>query len=104
MSHIHHIGRLASILTGLAAVLVATVAAAPAALARPYPPAGQLSKYEPVAPPPYHPGVPAHTHVVTGGMAGWQIALIAVGAAILAAIAAVLVERARSARRHPTPA
>jgi len=35
-------------------------------------------------------------------MAGWQIVLIALGAAILAAIVAVLVERARAARRQPT--
>ena len=33
-----------------------------------------------------------------GGMPGWQIALIAVGAAL---VAAVLADRARSARRHP---
>ena len=105
MSHIHHIGRLARILAGLAAALVAAIAAAPAAFARPYPPSGQLSKYEPTAPPLDHTVVPAHTHAaVTGGMAGWQIALIALGAAILAAIAAGLVERARAARRHPTPA
>jgi hypothetical protein len=37
---------------------------------------------------------------VTGGMAGWQIALIAVGAALLGAVVAVLLDRARAARRH----
>jgi hypothetical protein len=39
-------------------------------------------------------------------MAAWQIALIALGAALLAAVAAVLAERARAARHHPaaTPA
>ena len=104
MSHIHHIGRLARILAGLAAALVAAIAAAPAAFARPYPPSGQLSKYEPTTPPLDHTVVPAHTHAAVTGMAGWQIVLIALGAAILAAIAAVLVERARAARRHPTPA
>ena len=46
--------------------------------------------------------IPAHIHAATGGMAGWQIVLIALGAAILAAIVAVLVERARAARRQPT--
>jgi hypothetical protein len=103
MSHIHHIGRLARILAGLAAALVAAVAAAPAALAQPYPPPGPPSRYGPAGPPLHHTVVPAHTHAaVTGGMAGWQIALIALGAAILAAVAAVLVERARSARHHPT--
>ena len=41
-----------------------------------------------------------HT-VVVGGMPGWQIALIAVVAALVTAIAAVLVERSRTARRRP---
>ena len=44
-----------------------------------------------------------HT-VVVGGTPGWQIALIAIGAALVAAIAAVLMERARSARRPVTAA
>jgi hypothetical protein len=44
--------------------------------------------------------VQVHT-VVVGGMPGWQIALIAIGAALLAAIAAVLADRARAARRRP---
>jgi hypothetical protein len=48
--------------------------------------------------------VPVHT-VVAGGMPGWQIALIAIGAALLAGITAVLVQRAWAARRRPvTPA
>ena len=38
--------------------------------------------------------------VLTGGMPGWQITLIAVGAALLAAVAAVLADRARATRRH----
>jgi hypothetical protein len=37
--------------------------------------------------------------VVTGGMAGWQITLIALGAALIAAIAAVFLDRALAARR-----
>jgi ABC-type cobalamin transport system permease subunit len=37
--------------------------------------------------------------VVAGGMPGWQIALIAVGAALVAAVVAVLLDRARLARR-----
>jgi hypothetical protein len=36
---------------------------------------------------------------VGGGMAGWQIALIAFGAALVAAIAAVAMDRARAARK-----
>ena len=42
---------------------------------------------------------PAVTTVVAGGMPGWQIALIAVGAALVAAVIAVLLDRARLARR-----
>ena len=37
--------------------------------------------------------------VVTGGMPGWQITLIALGAALLAAALAVLLDRASSRRR-----
>jgi hypothetical protein len=37
--------------------------------------------------------------VVVGGMPGWQIALIAVVAALFAAAVAVLADRSRSARR-----
>jgi hypothetical protein len=47
-----------------------------------------------------HPTI-AHT-VVTGGMAGWLITLIAVGAALLAATVAVLMDRARGANRKPS--
>ena len=43
-------------------------------------------------------------NVVMGGMPGWQIALIAVGAALVAGVAAVIVDRARSARRRLAPA
>ena len=42
--------------------------------------------------------------VVVGGMPGWQIALIAIGAAVVAAAVAVLLDRARATRRHqPAP-
>jgi hypothetical protein len=39
--------------------------------------------------------------VVVGGMPGWQIALIAAGAALLAAALAVLADRALTAHRKP---
>jgi hypothetical protein len=42
---------------------------------------------------------PAVRVVIEGGMAGWQIALIALGAALVAATVAVLVDRVRDARR-----
>jgi hypothetical protein len=48
-------------------------------------------------------GIPPATAghaVIAGGMAGWQIALIAAGAALLAAAAAVLLDRARQARHQ----
>jgi hypothetical protein len=58
--------------------------------------------------------LPAHIHqlahqaqgrapvntVIVGGMPGWQIALIAIAAAVVAAAAAVFLDRARTARRH----
>ena len=37
--------------------------------------------------------------VTAGGMAGWQITLIALGAALVAAVVAVLLDRALAARR-----
>jgi hypothetical protein len=37
--------------------------------------------------------------VVVGGMPGWQIALIAAGAALAAATLAVLADRARAAQK-----
>ena len=86
-----HIRRLVGVLTGFAAALAAVVASATAAFAMQYPPPGQLSKYEPVA----------HAYNgVTGGTTGWQVVLIAVGAAIVGAIVAVLLDRARATRRH----
>ncbi len=52
------------------------------------------------------PIVPQHTAPAqlagSGGMPGWEITLIAVGAAVLAAVLAVLLDRGRSAR-HESP-
>jgi hypothetical protein len=44
--------------------------------------------------------VQVHT-VVVGGMPGWQIMLIATGAALFAATAAVLADRTWAARHKP---
>jgi hypothetical protein len=41
--------------------------------------------------------------VTTGGMAGWQIALIAVGAALVAAAAAVFLDRKLAVSRPAFP-
>jgi hypothetical protein len=107
MNGIRHIRRLASVLAGLAGVLLASAAAVPAAFAGtdpiPDPPGYIGDPYigtAPVAP------VPATAvHVIsTGGMPGWQITLIAIGAALLAATAAVLLDRARATRRNAVTA
>ena len=91
---IPRIRRLAAVLAGLAASLVA-FGAAPAFAVPPPAPDGSAG-----APLP-----PAQVHtVVVGGMPGWQIALIAIGAALFAATAAVLLDRARTARRKPATA
>jgi len=99
-----HIRRLAAALAGLAGALLAFAAAAPAALAsgrRPPPlPPGHIHQpvHQPLVP------VPAHA-VVIGGMPGWQIALIAAGAALAAAAVAILVDRAWVSRKaHATTA
>lgn len=97
MNPIRRICRVANVLAGLAGVLLALAAAAPAALASGQPPLPPL-------PPGWnkHPPLPVQVHtVVAGGMPGWQITLIAIGAALVAATAAVLADRARTARREP---
>jgi len=81
--------------TALAAVTCALLASAivPAASAAELvrdPPGGA-----PLAPVP----APAVPVVTAGGMAGWQITLIAVGAALVTAIAAVFLDRLLAARR-----
>ncbi len=43
---------------------------------------------------------PAGGIIAAGGMPGWQITLIALGAALVAAAAAVLLDRARAAHHH----
>jgi hypothetical protein len=86
----NRIRRFAGVLVGLAGTMLAFGAAAPAAFAREVPTPGGIGTGS--APPPV-----IHT-VVVGGMPGWQIALIAAGAALAAATAAVLFVRARAGR------
>lgn len=51
------------------------------------------------------PAVPTVTHtVVVGGMPGWQITLIAIGAALLGATVAMLLDRARATRQNAVAA
>jgi hypothetical protein len=94
MSRIQSIRRLAGFVAGLATALLAAALTAPAALAVRVPPPGGTSGDSP-------PVVIQTRGVVEGGMPGWQIALIAAGAAVAAAALAVLADRARLARRHP---
>lgn len=97
----NHIRRIAAALTALTATLLATAAAAPAAFAMQVPPPGELGS-NPVG---HAPTAPAHTQtIVIGGMPGWQIALIAVGAALLTATVAVLLDRVRVAHRNTVAA
>jgi len=114
MTLIRHFRRLIGVLAGLACGWLGLAVAAPAAFALPVPPSGGSGDTSPPEPSGWnkHPSLPpAHIHypmhipvhtVVIGGMPGWQIALIAVGAALFAAITAVLLDRAWAARRRPT--
>jgi Na+/proline symporter len=94
MNPIRRIRRIAG---ALAFVCLVLAVAAPAAFARTLPPFGVSGAVSTPAPPP---PVQVHT-VIVSGMAGWQIALIAVGAALVAATIAVLLDRVRTARLKP---
>jgi hypothetical protein len=102
MNPIRRIRRIATVLAG---ALLAFAAASPAAFARIPLPGGLPGRPAELAPVPPVPPVSAVTRiVVVGGMPGWQIALIAAGAALLAAAAAVLADRALAGRRKPATA
>jgi hypothetical protein len=108
MNPVRHIRRLAAALAGLAGALLVFAVAAPAAFASGQPPPlPPIREKHPFPPPGHFVGpvykVPVHT-VVIGGMPGWQIALIAAGAALLAATAAVVLYRAWTTRRKPVTA
>ena len=95
MNPLKRIRRFAAVLPGMAGALVAFGATPAFAVHVPPPGSGSGVSTSPVgttAP------VEVHT-VVVGGMPGWQIALIAVVAALLAATVAVLADRSRNARR-----
>ena len=106
--------RAAGLLTALGAVLVTFASTATAALATiivPMPDGGAAAAtgfpsanrggiYDPVQQ--SSPAAPVVN--VVGGMPGWQIALIAIGTALVAALVAVLAYRAWTARRQPLAA
>ena len=109
MNTIRHIRRLVGVLAGLACAWLGLAIAAPAAFADGPPTPGPAGYITPgsagyIAPQP-EPPPPVQVHtVVVGGMPGWQIALIAAGAALLAATAAVLAYRAWTSRRKTVTA
>jgi hypothetical protein len=90
------LGRLATVLAAvITGLLLASAAAATAAFANPIPiPIGDGGSV-PITPVP-----PATVRVISaGGMAGWQVALIAAGAALTAAVSA---DRKLAGRRGAT--
>ncbi len=96
MSTIKSLSRLGAVLTSLAIIAVSLASSASASTSM-FPEPNSDGGTGPVTPAPV---TEVHT-VIVGGMPGWQIALIAVVAALVTAIAAVLVERSRTARRRP---
>jgi len=88
----NHVRRILTTLTAFACALLAFAATSPAAFAIRMPPTGGTG-----------PTQARVQTVVVGGMPGWQIALIAVGAALAAALLAVLLDRAWAARRVHAP-
>ena len=97
MNIITRLRRFAAVLAGLGVTMAAFAAAAAAASASTgmFPDNGGVDGGAGQAPVPQA--------VVVGGMPGWQIALIAIGAALAAAVTAVLLDRMRSARRRLSP-
>jgi hypothetical protein len=87
--------RAVAVLAALACGMLAWAAAVPAAFATPTPVPPPGGPYGPAL---VVPGPATIVRVVTaGGMAGWQVALIAAGAAVVAAAAAVRLDRALTA-------
>ncbi len=98
----NHIRRHLTVVAGLAFAWLGLAVGTPAAFAQTASipiPAGDDGSPDPL------PAVQTVTRVVVvGGMPGWQIALIAVGAALLAAAAAVMAYRALATRRRAVTA
>ena len=90
----NHLRRIFAAVAALAGAVLA-LTTAPAALAKPLPPSDCCTS-----------GAAAGVTLITGGgMPGWQITLIAVGAALAGAVLAVLLDHAWTARKtHPATA
>ena len=89
-----HLRRIFAAVAALAGAVLA-LTTAPAAFAKPLPPSDCCTS-----------GAAAGVTLITGGgMPGWQITLIAAGAALAGAALAILLDHARAARKtHPTTA
>ena len=84
----NNLQRISAAVVTLAGVMLA-LAAAPAAFAKPLPPPDCCDTS----------GANAPVFITGGGMPGWQITLIAIGTALIAAAVAVLLDRARATRK-----
>ena len=103
MHHIHLARRTASVVVAICSSLLGFALFAPSAFAlmvnfRSYA-NGRAPAPTGARPAVPQPGLTVVHTVVTSGMAGWLITLIAVGAALLAATVAVFMDRARAAHR-----
>jgi hypothetical protein len=97
MHKIKNTTRLAVVLATLGIIALTFAGRASAATTMVPRPGGTGGLADPSVPIPVPPVV--HT-VLVGGMPGWQIAVIAIAAALVAATAAVLLDRTRSVRRR----
>jgi hypothetical protein len=104
MKHIHFVRRTASVVVAICSSLLGFALFAPSAFALMVGFQSYANGRVPssagtslVAP---HPGLTVVHTVVAGGMAGWLITLIAIGAALFTAGGAVLADRARTERRR----
>jgi predicted ribosomally synthesized peptide with SipW-like signal peptide len=100
MNRAHFVRRAASVVAATTCSLVVFAFCAPSAFAMilRVPQSGTSAAGSPHQVP-----MVVHT-VVTGGMAGWQIALIATAAAVLTATLAVFTDRARASHRQVSAA
>jgi hypothetical protein len=97
MTRLHRAG---TVLAGLVVTLLTLGGASPSFASTTLldPPPGGSGTAPAVSP--AHPLAPAVRTIVAGGMPGWQITLIAIAAALVAATAAVLLDRARTVRQR----